>query len=305
MKKEKPLRGSLPLEKQETLKSSFLSDRACLAINHALSKTPIGQAVFDPSSLMEVTPHFSIEIKTLPVANQKSSGRCWIFAGLNLLREGIAKKLNLKEFELSQNYLSLFDKIEKANFALESILSLSNREPTDRTLMFILDCPTSDGGQWDMFVNLVLKYGLMPKTCFPETYQSENTREGNQLVNQRIRQFASKASKLIKEGKEEEAREEKEKAMEEIYRFYLSLYGVPPKTFDFSYVDSKDKYHLEKGLTPKSFFEKYVGDEINLYQSLINSPTEDKPFNRNYTVDYLGNVIEGKPINHLNLPMER
>ena len=305
MKKEKPLRGSLPLEKQETLKSSFLSDRACLAINHALSKTPIGQAVFDPSSLMEVTPHFSIEIKTLPVANQKSSGRCWIFAGLNLLREGIAKKLNLKEFELSQNYLSLFDKIEKANFALESILSLSNREPTDRTLMFILDCPTSDGGQWDMFVNLVLKYGLMPKTCFPETYQSENTREGNQLVNQRIRQFASKVSKLIKEGKEEEAREEKEKTMEEIYRFYLSLYGVPPKTFDFSYVDSKDKYHLEKGLTPKSFFEKYVGDEINLYQSLINSPTEDKPFNRNYTVDYLGNVIEGKPINHLNLPMER
>ncbi|MCR5079058.1 MAG: C1 family peptidase, partial [Bacilli bacterium] len=305
MKNDKKPVGAITIEKQEEMKEALSSDRCFVTLNHALSKTPISQVTFDPSSLPSVDPSFSIEVKTMSVANQKASGRCWIFAGLNLLREIVAKKLGVKEFELSQNYISLFDKIEKANFALESLLSLADKEPTERVYTFILDCPTSDGGQWDMFVNLVLKYGLMPKSCFPETYQSENTREGNQLVNQRIRQFAAISHRLVREGKAEEARKEKEKAMEDIYRFYLAVYGVPPKTFDFTYVDSKEKYHIEKGLTPLSFYEKYVGDEINQYQSLINSPTSDKPFGRNYTVDYLGNVIEGKKINHLNLTMER
>ena len=206
---------------------------------------------------------------------------------------------------MSQNYIALYDKIEKANFALESILSLSDRDHDDRVLSFILMDPVSDGGQWDMFVNLVKKYGIMPKAAFPETFQSENTRQSDFLVNCRIRRFAAEAHALIAEGKEEEARLAKDKAMKDIYNLFIACFGLPPKSFDFAYEDSDKKYRLLKGMTPQSFFKKYVGDDIDFYQSLINSPTKDKPFGKNFTIDYLGNVIEGKPINHLNVTMDR
>ena len=238
--------------------------------------------------------------------NQKASGRCWIFAGLNLLREKIAKELDLDKFELSQNYLALYDKIEKANYALESVLSLAERNPMeDRLFRFILENPVNDGGQWDMFVNLVLKYGLMPSESFPETYQSSNTRETDVLVNAAIRRFGYLAHGLLAEGKKEEARALKEETMEKIYHLFLNAFGIPPRKFSFQYTDRKKNVHREEG-TPLEFFERHIGKDYLLsLQSLIHSPTKDKPYLRNYTVDWLGNVLEGRPINHLNLPMDR
>lgn len=273
-------------------------------VRHALSRHAIPNVIFESSSLPHVVPKFSLELKTLPVADQKMSGRCWIFAGLNVIREIIAARCHVKNFELSQNYISLYDKIEKANFALETILKLGNRDHDDRELAFVLKEPVSDGGQWDMFVNLVKKYGIMPKDAFPETYQSEGTRESNQIVNCWIRAFAAEVHPLLVKGDLATAREIKDKTMERIYHFFLNCFGVPPKTFDFEYMNEK-KYCVERNLTPQSFFEEYIGKDIDEYQSIINAPTAEKPFHRNYTIDYLGNVVEGKPINHLNLPMER
>ncbi len=297
--------GSLEGEALDKILADYDKDPKNAVVRHALSRSSLTDAVYDSSCEANATMHFSVEVKTMAVANQKRSGRCWIFAGLNFLREIIAKKLDLKSFELSQNYISLYDKIEKANYALETIASLSDRQPTDRVLMFILSSPISDGGQWDMFVNLVKKYGLMPKEAFPETRQSNETAKSNFLVNAAIRDFAHKAHELHLAGKLDEIRTLKEKTIEKIYHFYLNAFGVPPKTFDFQYSNSKDEYHIERGYTAKSFFEKYIGDEIDDYQSLINSPTDDKPYLRNFTVDYLGNVVEGKLINHLNIEMER
>jgi len=296
--------GALDTERRSAIVSSYEKEGKNKVVRHALSRHSISNVIFDSSSLAMVAPVFSIDLKTLPVANQKQSGRCWIFAGLNVLREIVAKKCGLREFELSQNYISLYDKIEKSNFALETILSLAKRDHDDRELHFILSSPVSDGGQWDMFVNLVKKYGLIPQNKFPETYQSEGTKEGDQIVNNVIRSFAAKAAKLLKEGKKEEARALKEETMDKIYHFFLNCFGVPPKSFDFEYENAQG-YHLEKDLTPLSFFEKYIGQEIDEYQSIINSPTKDKPYLATYTIDYLGNVVEGKPICHLNLPMER
>ena len=297
--------GALDEGATNEILKNYEEDKKNVVVRHALSRQSISNVTFDSSSLAGVNPKFSIDIKTLPVANQRQSGRCWIFAGLNVLREIIANKIGLKNFELSQNYISLYDKIEKSNFALETILQIGDRDHDDRELSFVLKEPVSDGGQWDMFVNLVKKYGIMPKDAFPETFQSEGTRESDVLVNNVIRAFASKAHRLLLEGKKEEARALKEKTIEKIYHFFLNCFGVPPKTFDFEYVDSEGKYHVQHDLTPKAFFNEYIGDKIDEYQSLINSPTSDKPFLRNYTIEYLGNVVEGKAINHLNLPMER
>lgn len=296
--------GSLDRATTEEIMKKYEGDKLNTIIRHSLTRNTISNVIFDISSCKDVNMSFNIDVPTLKVCNQKQSGRCWIFAGLNVLREIIAKKCDLSSFELSQNYISLYDKIEKANFALESILKLADRDSDDREFAYILANPISDGGQWDMFVNLVKKYGLVPQSAFFETCQSEMTRESDFIVNSVIRGFAAEAHKLVKEGKTKEARELKEETMEKIYVFFLNCFGVPPKEFDFEYVN-KEGHHVEKGLTPVSFFEKYIGDAIDEYQSIINSPTSDKPFMRNYTVDYLGNVVEGKPINHLNLPMER
>lgn len=296
--------GALNAEKVTKIMADYEADKQNAVVRHALSRHSISNVIFNTDSLREVTPSFSIELKTLPVANQKQSGRCWIFAGLNVLREIVAKKCGLPKFELSQNYISLFDKIEKSNYALETILEIGDRDHDDRELHFILSNPVSDGGQWDMFVNLVKKYGVVPQDQFPETYQSEATRESDQIVNAAIRGFAAEVAPLLKEGKTKEARELKEETMEKIYHFFLSCFGLPPKTFDFAYTN-KDGFYIEKGLTPLTFFEKYIGNQIDDYQSIINSPTADKPYLRNFTIRHLGNVIEGKVINHLNLPMER
>lgn len=296
--------GSLDADRQAQVLEDYEKNPVNIVMRHSLSRHSIQNAVYESSSSAIVAPEYSIDLETLPAPDQRFSGRCWIFAGLNFLRELINKDLKIKGFELSQNFISLYDKIEKANYALECILKLADRPHDDRVLHYILNNPVSDGGQWDMFVNLVMKYGLMPKNKFPETYQSENTRESDVIINCLIRKFASDVAPLLKEGKEEEARQIKEDLMEKIYHFYLNCFGVPPTTFDFEYTN-KSGYHLERGYTPKSFFEKYIGDKLLDYVSLINSPTKDKPFLRNYTVDYLGNVLEGRPINHLNLPMER
>ena len=297
------IEGALDLNSSAKLLEDYDKERANVILRHALSRTQLSDVVFTSEAQSKTNLSFNTEIKTMPVADQKSSGRCWIFAGLNVLRESIAKKIGIKSFELSQNYIALFDKIEKANYALESIIELAEYSPNERVFMHILSCPVSDGGQWDMFVNLVKKYGLVPKDNFPETFQSEHTAQLNQIVNAAIRNFAYQAHSYAKKGKASQIRPLKEKTIAKIYKLFLSAFGVPPKEFEFVYIDNKEKYHREK-FTPKSFFTKFVGPEIDEYQSLINSPTEDKPFFKNFTVDYLGNVLEGKAINHFNLPMD-
>ncbi len=298
------IEGSLDQSTRNSILKEYLDDPKNVVVRHAISRTNITDIVHDIQADPSTTMVFSNEIKTMPVTNQKSSGRCWIFAGLNVLREIVAKKLGTTgQFELSQNYISLFDKIEKANFALESVISLAQYSPNERVFQFILNDPVSDGGQWDMFVNLVKKYGLMPKDCFPETFHSEHTRETNSLVNGIIREFAFRAHELSVKGKKSDIRPLKDKTMESIYRLFFDAFGVPPESFEFEWNDSKEKFHKES-FTPKAFFDKFVGKEIDEYQSLINSPTEDKPFMRNFTIDYLGNVLEGKAINHLNVTMD-
>ncbi len=296
---------SLSCELFSELEKTYKEDKKNNVIRHALIKNPIVDVVYDNKNEIDTTFIFSNEVKTLPVCNQKASGRCWIFAGLNVLREIIAKKLNLRNFELSQNYIALCDKLEKANYALTSIIDLIDNEPTERVLMHILTNGVGDGGQWDMFRNLVVKYGILPKNNFNETYQSSNTMESNHLLNTYIRKFASEAKKLVKENKKDEIHALKNEYLKNIYSLLTNSFGLTPEKFDFEYYDKDDKYHLEKDLTPKTFFEKYIGDEIDEYVSIINSPTKDKPFNKVYTIAYLNNVVEGKLIKHLNLPMER
>ena len=249
--------------------------------------------------------NFDINIKTLPAANQKASGRCWLFAATNVCREVIAKKLNLANFELSQSYLAFYDRLEKSNYLLEAVIELIDKEYDDRTLAFLLQNGVGDGGQWDMFVSLANKYGLCPKNVYPETNTSSATRETAQLINFSIRKFASDARALYLEKGLEAVRKEKEEVLNKIYFLLINAYGLPPEKFDFEYTDKDGNYHIEKGFDALSFKEKYLGDSLNDYVSLINAPTKDKAFGKTYTIQYLGNVVGGKQVTHLNVTMDR
>ena len=287
-------------ENLKNIEEEYIKNVINTIARRALSKSKIKDITKVNEQTEFTRDMFSINLKTLPVTDQKSSGRCWIFAGCNVIREAIAKKYNLEEFEISQNYVAFYDKLEKCNYLLESIISLKDREKDDRILDYLLSTGIQDGGQWDLFVNIVNKYGAVPKNAFPETYQSSNTYGIDNLLNKYIRKFAYEIR-----NEEMDIQSRKEKCIKEIYSILCSCFGIPPKTFSFEYVDKDKNYHIVKDLTPMKFYQEIVEMDLNNYVSIINSPTSDKPFNNVYTVDYLGNVAEGNEVLYLNLPIER
>ena len=285
--------------------NNYKNDEKNTIIRHALVKNSLLTVASSQDEIKEMDFNFDINIKTLPAANQKASGRCWLFAATNVCREVIAKKLNLANFELSQSYLAFYDRLEKSNYLLEAVIELIDKEYDDRTLAFLLQNGVGDGGQWDMFVSLANKYGLCPKNVYPETNTSSATRETAQLINFTIRKFASDAKALYQAKGLEAVRKEKEEVLNKIYFLLVNAYGLPPEKFDFEYTDKDGNYHLEKGFDALSFKDKYLGDSLNDYVSLINAPTKDKAFGKTYTVQYLGNVVGGKQVTHLNVTMDR
>lgn len=286
----------------EDVEKDYVGNDIYTIARHALSQSKIS-SVSKVNEQTEFTRNrFSINLETLPVTNQKASGRCWIFAGCNVLREIIAKKYDLKEFELSQNYVAFFDKLEKCNYLMESVIELKNNQSEERTLDVILGRGIEDGGQWDLFVNIVKKYGIVPKDAFPETFQSSNTREIDNLLNKYVRKFAFEIREI---ESIEEINNKKSEIMKNIYKMLCTSFGVPPKKVSFEYVNKSKEYNIIKDITPQEFLEKYIGVDLNEYISIINSPTKDKPFNDTYTVKYLGNVIEGNNVKYLNLKMYR
>lgn len=284
---------------------NYKGDEKNTIVRHALVKNSLLTVAASQDEIKEMDFNFDINIKTLPAANQKASGRCWLFAATNVCREVIAKKLNLANFELSQSYLAFYDRLEKSNYLLEAVIELIDKEYDDRTLAFLLQNGVGDGGQWDMFVSLANKYGLCPKNVYPETNTSSATRETAQLINFTIRKFASDAKALYQAKGLEAVRKEKEEVLNKIYFLLVNAYGLPPEKFDFEYTDKDGNYHLEKGFDALSFKDKYLGDSLNDYVSLINAPTKDKAFGKTYTVQYLGNVVGGKQVTHLNVTMDR
>ncbi|PKK86897.1 MAG: aminopeptidase [Tenericutes bacterium HGW-Tenericutes-8] len=295
---------SIDLETIDNMHQSYEGNVLHKAMRRALSKNSLDTLTYVTESESKTQFKFSIDIDTLPAANQKASGRCWLFAGLNVLRELVAKKHNLKEFEFSQNYQAFWDKFEKINYFIESMDDFLTCDQDDRTLKHLLQQGIQDGGQWDMFVSLVEKYGVVPKEAMPETFQSSNTALMNKIINIKLRKYAFDARTLASNHQTKVIPELKKQTLNELYGFLCDSFGIPPKQFDFEFVDEKKQYVIEKDITPVEFYHR-VGINLSDYQSVIHAPTKDKPYMKTYTVAYLGNVIGGKDIKHLNLEMDR
>lgn len=275
-------------------------------IKDAIMKNGINAATLNNDAVVSMNPVFSEDIDTGKVTNQKMSGRCWMFAALNTFRHKLNSTFDLKDFELSQNYTMFWDKFEKSNYFLESIIDTADKPTDGRLVSWLLATPQQDGGQWDMLVSIIDKYGVVPKQVMPETFQSSRSVELNRLLNAKLREDAIHLRTLFEEGKSRQDLEAvKEGQLEDIYRILVFSLGEPPKTFDFEYRDEEKKeFHREIGITPQEFYKKYVGLNLDDYVSIINSPTKDKPYKKTYTVQYLGTVVGGRKIKYLNVDME-
>ncbi len=249
---------------------------------------------------------FSHEIETKSgITDQKRSGTCWMFAELNWLRTMTQKQFKMEDIEFSQNYLMFWDKLEKTNYILEKLLELRGCDLNDRRVHFLLKNPTSDGGEWHMIVNLIRKYGLVPKSVMPDTSNRENSRFINELLGFKIREAAAQFWKLHAEGKtEKEIRKVKDTIMEDAFRILVICMGTPPEKFDWSYRDKDKAYHQEIQITPVEFRDKYLSLNFDEIYTLASCPSESTEFGKVYSIEYFQNMIGGIEWTWLNLPIK-
>lgn len=297
---------SLEQDFTDKLYAAYEANPKFAAIENAISHNGLLASLEKRSAAVENIPVFSLDLTKDKVSDQKASGRCWMFAALNTFRHKMIAGFQLEDFELSQAHTFFWDKYEKSNWFLEQVLATADQELTSRKVKFLLDTPQQDGGQWDMVVSLFEKYGVVPKSVYPESISSSNSRELNQILNKLLRQDAQILRELVAEGANSaDLQAKKEELLQGVFNFLAMNLGLPPRQFDFSYRDKDNNFHSESGLTPQVFFKKYVDLKLDDYVSIINAPTVDKPYGKSYTVEMLGNVVGSKQVRYLNVEMDR
>lgn len=298
------MKTSLNDEALAHCRAAFAADPVARIARNAVAKTAIKAVALNRDALVRLTHTYSHSVKTGKSTTQNASGRCWMFAGLNLFRTQIAEKLGVEEFELSQNYLMFWDKLEKANYFLENILATLNEPVGSRLLDWLCASPLQDGGQWDMFAALVKKYGVVPKEAMPETESSSRSADMNALMTLKLRQAASELRAAHATGASEaELRAQKDTLLPALYRMLATHLGEPPTEFLWQWRDKDKNFHRDGILTPEQFCKKYVTVELDELVCLIHCPQATKSYNTLYTIAYLGNVIGGQPIQYLNVEM--
>lgn len=254
---------------------------------------------------------FNLEVKHIGdhayFDSQLNSGRCWIFATCNVLRSQVIKKYNLKSdgFQLSQSYLYFYDKLERSNYALDTILDTYDLPLDSRYLNFVLKDPVGDGGQWDLVVNLLDKYGAVPNEVFPDNFQSGHTAEMNYILKEKIREFALILRKLKLDGASDSTiANTKSSMLKEIYNVISIALGTPPKPTDNVVWEYKDKDGNYKRVetNPVDFYKEQIGHDCAKYFSLIHDPRNDS--GKLYTVERLNNMVGGRNARYVNTSLE-
>ena len=283
------------------LRKEFDAEPSNKVAQNAVTNVQLPDLTLNRDLVQDIDDSFSIKLDDWKVTAQMRSGRCWLFATLNLFRVGAMKKMNLKNFEFSQAHIHFWDKFERSNHLLEAIIETSDRPVDDRTIHFLLSDPIGDGGQWNMAMNLVRKHGLVPKTAYPESNSSSATRWMNAELKDILRSSASEIRAIIDEGGTvEEARAHKEKRVADIWRMLCIHLGTPPKTFNWQWRDKDGEFHRNGRMTPQQFAAEFVDIEWEDYVCIVNDPRNE--YYRTYTVDFLQNVAGGPPVVYLNVP---
>ncbi len=287
----------------EKYREQFSADSLTSVAQNSVSNNELPSLAIRRDLVQSLDSSFSIKLDDWKVTSQMSSGRCWLFAALNLFRVGAMKKMNISEFEFSQAHIHFWDKLERSNHFLEAIIETSERPVDDRTIHFLLSDPIGDGGQWNMAMNLIRKHGLVPKSAYPESYSSSNTRWMNTILRDILRTSSSEIRSILSQGGSiEDARKHKEERMSEIWRVLCIHLGTPPEKFDWQWRDKDKEFHRKGTMSPQDFASEFVEIDWEEYVCLVNDPRNE--YYRTYTVEFLQNVSGGPPVVYLNVPME-
>ena len=295
--------GEITKKQIDKMRKEFESDSSARVAQNAVTSNNLSSVTLRRDLVQEIDFTFSTKLDEWRATNQKSSGRCWLFATLNLFRPGTMRKMNVKEFEFSQAHIHFWDKFERSNHFLEAIIETSGRPVDDRTIHFLLSDPIGDGGQWNMAMNLIRKHGLVPKSAYPESNSSSSTRWMNSILKDILRSSASEIRGILDSGgSEKEARSHKESRMEDIWRVLCIHLGTPPESFDWQWRDKDKEFHRRGKMTPQQFADEFVDVEWEEYVCIVNDPRNE--YYQTYTVDYLQNVAGGPPVVYLNVPSD-
>ncbi len=285
------------------IQGSFVKDPATVAIQNILShNTDINTLASNLSNEGKLDTYFKYNVDVKGITNQRSSGRCWLFASLNELRPMAAKKFNVKEFYFSQNFCSFWDLFEKSNLFLENIIRTAGKEATDREVETYLKSPVGDGGVWNLFVDVAEKYGVVPADVMPETAHSNSTGNMRKILNEKLRDGAWTLRQMRADGAKEKAlREEKIEIMKQVYRILALSLGEPPVEFTWKYVDKDGKQQVIKS-TPKEFYASVAPKDFNMKTMvmIMNDPTRE--YYKLYDIQNYRNTYEGFNWIYLNLP---
>jgi len=314
--------GALTPALLQSLREGYEMKGGDLARHNAITNNDLNSLALNRALVAGEDGLFSHRIKTKGITNQKSSGRCWMFAGLNTMRPRIIHDLKIDDFEFSHSYLQFWDKMEKSNLYLEDIIDLREVDRLDREWLLVNEWNTGDGGWWNYVTGLIEKYGVVPDSVMPETHSSENTSTMNTILGRLLRTQAVALVKSHKEGAPLEAlRKQKEKSLEEVYRFLTLNLGEPPAEFEWRYQvnpkkdeDEKEEKKDEspkvenerltapKKYTPKSFYDEFVGVDLQQYVCLQHDPSQ--PLNRHYQFARAANIAGQANMNFANIEME-
>ena len=276
------------------------------ALFNAIANNNIDDLVKNPANQVPVDTHFSIETPKQSIHNQKSSGRCWMFSGFNVLRSNFAK--NDKQgrvVEFSQDYLFFYDQLEKANLMLQGVIDTGKKSIEDPQVQFFFKNPINDGGTFCGVADLAEKYGLAPMSAQPETFSSNNTSKMSKLISSKLREYGLELRKMVAQGKKSSAiQARKDEMLATVYHMLSLTLGEPVKEFTYAFRDKDGKQVGEaKKYTPKSFYEETVGHSLNgTFLMVMNDPR--RPYHKTYEVEYDRHTYDGHNWKYLNLPME-
>lgn len=287
------------------LEHSYERTAADKAIRNALNANPIKKLVANAEQAAEPDAEFSIKVNSSGITDQQSSGRCWLFTGMNVLRAQVMARTGMKNFQLSQVYDFFYDQLEKSNLFLQGVIDTRKKPMDDKMVEWLFRNPLSDGGQFTGISDLFTKYGVVPKEVMAETYCSDNTAEIASLMKRKLREYGLQLRDMAEKGKSEaQLEQQKVEMLKTIYKMLVYAYGEPPKTFKWApKKDGKIVGEL-KEYTPQSFYKEVCGGEdLNAdYVMLMNDPSRE--YNKVYEIDYDRHTYDGHNWLYLNLPIE-
>lgn len=297
-------KGGITPEMLEKIKSEQPNTAADRALRTALAGSSINQLAKNPNNPASSDLYFSHSVPSKGITDQQSSGRCWLFTGMNVMRAKMIKKYNLGAFQFSQSYSFFYDQLEKSNLFLQAVIDNAKKPMDDKLVEWLFKNPLSDGGTFCGVQDVMMKYGAVPADVMPESYNANNTSRMSSIIALKLREYGLALRQGAAKGQKPAVLEKRKVEMlGTIYRILSTCLGEPPTTFKWTMKDAKGRPISTKEYTPKSFYEEYVGEDLkNNYVMLMNDPS--RPYHRTYTIDMDRHSYDGAQWTYLNLPIE-